>query len=327
MRRFNRVIIQEPPNTSDCSCLYSPEPIGVGTPFAESLSSYLTRLAEEHCVTSKKLIMGKIAPLILGVQYQPEMLSKNVSSIFGNSDAKPTINGMREKTRSLTLALEQLTLRQDLKYLSCLTYQGVIKERGLFRQQKAWCPKCFEKWNQESKALYEPLIWSFKDVDYCFEHDHILVNSCPHCGKKQKAIGNNSRIGYCESCKKPLFTHSGSEQIEIDDKERQIIEGIGSLIQVIHSLDRPPTLSELIKKLQLIQFYFERSLRQDLIQLIRLGKILEQLKIVVIQHKDKPLNLVNLLIPVCSLANISIHQFIKEDIFTLSKILNIKFII
>ena len=116
------------------SRLYFLEPIGVGTPYTESLSSYLTRLAQEHCVTPKKLIMGEIAPLIMVNNYRSEMLSKNVSTIFGNSDAKPAINGMRDMTSSLVDALENLTLRQDLKFLSCLTWKGIIKQRGLFRQ-------------------------------------------------------------------------------------------------------------------------------------------------------------------------------------------------
>lgn len=73
-------------------------------------------------------------------------------------------------TRSLTLALKKLTLREDLRYLSCLIWKGIIKERGLFRQHKAWCSKCFEQWRQENKPLYEPLIWSFKDVNYCSQH-------------------------------------------------------------------------------------------------------------------------------------------------------------
>lgn len=64
-----------------------------------------------------------------------------------------------------------------------------------------------------------------------------------------------------------------------------------------------------------------RSLREDLIQFIALGKILEQLKIAIAQHKDKPLNLVGLLIPVCSLAKVSVGQFMKEDVSTLSKML------
>ena len=91
------------------SRLYFLEPIGVGTPYIESLSSYLTRLSQEHCVTPKKLIMGEIAPLIMVNNYRSEMLSKNVSTIFGNSDAKPAINGMRNMTRSLVSCSKALT--------------------------------------------------------------------------------------------------------------------------------------------------------------------------------------------------------------------------
>lgn len=138
--------------------LYSLEPIGIGTPLVESLSSYLTRLAQEHCVTPQKLIMTEIAPLIMNDRFEPEMRSKNVSSLFGNSDARPAINGMREMTRSLTLALENLTLRNDIIYLSCLTYQGIIKERGLFRQYKAWCPQILSGWWFVSSIKIQ-LVW------------------------------------------------------------------------------------------------------------------------------------------------------------------------
>ncbi len=305
------------------SRLFFLEPIGLGTPYTENLSSYLTRLAQEHCVTTKKLIMGEIAPLIMNDKYQPEMLSKNVSNLFGNSDAKPAINGMRNMTRSLTLALEQLTLREDLKYLSCLTYQGIIKEQGLFRQHKAWCPKCFKKSQQEHKTLYEPLLWSFKDVNHCLRHNQKLCVRCPHCDSQQKSISNNSRLGYCEHCKESLIAQSSNAKIEINEKEYQVIDGIGELIKAAPLLDKPPTLPELIQKLQLIQFFFERSLRQDLTQFIVLGKILEQLKIAINQHKNMPLNLVGLLIPACSLTKVSINEFLESDTSTLGQILNI----
>ncbi len=178
------------------SRLFFLEPIGVGTPYTESLSSYLTRLAQEHCVTPKKLIMAEIAPLIMGDLYQPEMLSKNVSTIFGNSDAKPAINGMRDMTESLTFALESLTLREDLRYLSGLTWKGIIKERGLFRQHKAWCPQCFEQWRQENKPIYEPLLWSFKNVNYCFQHHCQLVDCCPYCDAQFKVISDLEEIRF-----------------------------------------------------------------------------------------------------------------------------------
>lgn len=306
------------------SRLYSLEPIGIATPFTESLSSYLTRLAQEHCLALKKLVMGEIAPVILDERYQPEMLSKSVSTLFANSDAKPAINGMRDMTRSLVNALEKLTLRDDLRYLSCLTYQGVIKDRSLFRQYKAWCPQCFEQQKQERQIVYEPLLWSFKDVNFCLQHKCQLQDRCPHCDSAQKAIANNSRLGYCDRCKQWLGNDLNNE-VEIGEKERQVITGIEELIATAPILDCPPTLPDIIQKLKLIQFSYERSLRQDLTQFVALGKTSEQLKIAIAQHPDKPLNLVNLIIPVCNLANLSVAQFFQEDISDIGKILNINF--
>ncbi len=238
------------------SCLFSIEPIGVRTPYTESLSSYLTRLSQEHCVTPKKLIMTEIAPLIMGDRYQSEMLSKNVSTLFGNSDAKPAINGMRDMTESLTLALESLTLREDLRYLSCLRWKGIIKERGLFRQHKAWCPQCFEQWRQENKPIYEPLLWSFKDVNHCSQHYCQLVDRCPHCDSQFKVISNNSIIGFCSSCKRWLGSKS-KLVVSPSESELTTIREIKKLILVVPSLNYQPTLSDVMRKLQLIHFCFE----------------------------------------------------------------------
>ena len=44
------------------SRLYSLEPIGIGTPEVESLSSYLNRLAQAHCVTVTALITHELLP-------------------------------------------------------------------------------------------------------------------------------------------------------------------------------------------------------------------------------------------------------------------------
>ncbi len=330
---YDRIIFPKILEIPKRSRLYFLEPIGVGTPDTESLSSYLTRLAQEHCVTPKNLIMGEIAPLIIGDNYQSEMLSKNVSTIFGNSDAKPAINGMRDKTRSLVDALENLTLRQDLKFLSCLTWKGIIKERGLFRQNKAWCPQCFEQWRQEKMPIYEPLLWSFKDVNFCPQHHCQLCDRCPHCDSSSKAIANSSRLGFCSRCKSWLGSDHASASLSrdrIDNKtllmdyfksDYQKITGIGELIAVTPLLELSPTLSDLMRKLQIIHLCFERVVNRDLTQFIALGKIMEQLKITLTQHYDKPLNLVNLLIPVCDHAKISLAQFLSQDFQALSGIL------
>ncbi len=302
------------------SRLYSLEPIGLGTLLTESLSSYVTRLAQEHCVTPQKLIMGEIAPLILGDKYRSEMLTKNVSTLFGNSDAKPAINGMRDMTRSLVLALAKLTLRQDLRYLSCLTWKGIIKDRGLFRQDKAWCPQCFEARRQEGNPIYEPLLWSFRDVNFCPQHNCQLIDRCPHCDSSQKAIANSSRLGFCSRCKSWLGNQPQQETGDNTEENLINIKGISDLIAITPSLILPPNLPDLMQKLQLIHFSFERVIERDLTQFIALGKIMEQLKITLTQHNDKPLNLIKLLIPVCDRAKISISQLLSQDIQALSAV-------
>ena len=321
LNKYDRIVPSKSLTIPTVSRLYSLEPIGVGTPLTESISSYLTRLAQEHCVTPKKLIMGEIAPLIMGKKYPSEIISKNVSTIFGNSDAKPAINGMRNRTESLTQALEKLTLRRDIHYLSCLTWKGIIKERELFRQHKVWCSQCFEQWRQNKKLLYEPLLWSFRDVNFCNQHNCYLVDRCPYCDSSQKAIANNSRLGFCSRCNSWLGNQPQQETGDNIEENLINIKGIGDLIAITPNLILPPNLPDLIKKLQLIHFSFERVVERDLTQFIPLGKIMEQLKITLTRHNDKPLNLIQLLIPVCDRAKISIAQLLSQDFQALSTIL------
>ncbi len=306
------------------SRLYHLEPIGVGTPYTESLSSYLCRLAQEHCVTSQKLVMGEIAPRMIGQDYEITLIKKHISAIFSNSDAKPAINGMREKTQSLVQALKELTQRKDLKFLSLLTWKGVINERGLFRQYRAWCPQCNEEWRQEKKVIYEPLLWSFREVDVCLHHNCLLIDKCPHCSSHLPVIANSLQLGFCSRCKGWLGSQRHEKQdFKTDELEwnQYKIRSIGELIGVAPKLEYQPSLENLVRKLQLILFCFERAVNQDLTQFIKLGKIMEQLKIALGQNYNKPLHLVELLIPVCHKANISISQLFLEGFNSLSEIL------
>ncbi|MBD2017211.1 TniQ family protein [Microcoleus sp. FACHB-53] len=306
------------------SRLYHLEPIGVGTPYTESLSSYLCRLAQEHCVTSGKLIVGEIAPQMMGEGYKVTFIKKNVSTIFSNSDAKPAINGMREKTQSLIQALKELTQRKDLVFLSLLTWKGVINERELFRQYRAWCPQCNEQWRQEKKVIYEPLLWSFRQVDACLNHNCLLVNECPYCSSRLPVIANSLQLGFCSRCKRWLGSQKDESQVLTADElawNQYKIKSIGDLIAVAPKLEYQPTLDALNKKFQLILFCFERAVNQDLTQFISLGKIMEQLKIALTQHYDKPFHLSNLVIPVCYQTDISITQLFLEEFNLLSEIL------
>jgi hypothetical protein len=306
------------------SRLYHLEPIGVGAPYTESLSSYLCRLAQEHCVPSQKLIMGEIVPKMMGHDYEAALTKKNISTLFSNSDAKPAVNGMRTKTQSLVQALEELTQRKDLSFLSLLTWKGVVNEQELFRQYRAWCPRCNEQWRQERDVIYEPLLWSFREVDVCLYHNCRLVDECPHCSSRLPVIANFLQLGFCSRCKGWLGSQRDEKPVfKTDELEwnQYRVRSIGELIAVAPKLEYQPSLENLVRKLRLISFCFERAVNQDLTQFIKLGKIMEQLKIALGQHSNKPFHLVQLLIPVCHKANISISQLFLEDFNSLSKIL------
>jgi len=55
LRKYKTIIISKSSKLHDFSRLYYVEAIGIGMPLTESLNSYLTRLAQEHCVSTKKL--------------------------------------------------------------------------------------------------------------------------------------------------------------------------------------------------------------------------------------------------------------------------------
>ncbi len=82
----------KPLEISPRSRLFCLEPVAVGTPYTESLSSYLNRLAQEHCLTSQRLIMGEIAPLILKNKDKSELLSNASSATCLSNSANSPLN-------------------------------------------------------------------------------------------------------------------------------------------------------------------------------------------------------------------------------------------
>ncbi len=301
------------------SRLFYLEPVGIGTPYTESLSSYLNRLAQEHCLTSQKLIMGQIAPLILTSEDKSELLQKSVSHLLGNSDAKPAINGMRQMTDQLVTVLEQLTMRQDLRFLTLLSWKGMISQRGLFRNYRAWCPCCLEEWKQEKRTIYEQLLWSFKDVQVCLRHEQRLIDECPHCKSRLPVFARISPPGFCSRC----YGWLGNNRKTTENiaKYKVVTEGIGDLIAVTPQLKYKPIFIELTRKLELILLVFEEAIKKNFKLLGKLGKIIERLRLAVKKNQDKPYHLIKLIIPACNKANIRISELLLLDFKELSEVL------
>ena len=107
----------ELPACKPCSRLFHLEPIGVGTPYVESLTSYVSRLALAHSVPPRTLLAIEIGPYVK-TNYLPN--TRSLVAIYGQ-DSVRALNGTRRQATQLVQALEALTLRTDLRFLTMLT--------------------------------------------------------------------------------------------------------------------------------------------------------------------------------------------------------------
>src|SRR5712691_1599215 len=155
----------DPPVVPPRSRLIPLEPIGVGTPHIESLTSYTCRLAQVHSVPVGKLFNHEIVPMINEL-YQFNHDKRPKGNVFKNYFAYQghTFNGVGSCAEDLVRALEALTLRQDLRFLTYLPWKQVLAEIGLLRRTRAWCPRCFDEWFCEGREVYEPLLWRLNAV-------------------------------------------------------------------------------------------------------------------------------------------------------------------
>ena len=231
----------EKPSIPKRSRLYHQEPVGIGTPYVESLTGYISRLAKTHSVLSGVLILGEIAPLIKeGYVYEGK--DGGIRKVFG-SDTKH-LNGTGTGAANLVRATEILTRHCDLRFLTLLTWAEVIPPRNLPRRYRAWCPVCYEQWRVNKQIIYEPLLWSLKAVTVCPLHRQLLRDECPHCHHKSAPLAWRSQPGYCPKCLGWLSVAADSAQ-EAEEIEWQLwaANNIGELLATAVQLSQPPTSS------------------------------------------------------------------------------------
>ncbi|WP_445636794.1 TniQ family protein [Nostoc sp. DSM 114161] len=174
------------------SYLYSLEPIGSGTPLVESLTSYIARLAEAHCVAPGILMERELASVVNKVYG-----GANLHRIYSFTRA---FNGTGVMAHDLIQALQSLTLRDDLELSTMISWSEIFPSRNLLRCVKAWCPFCYEEWLTSGQQVYEPLLWSLDVVKVCSVHQQRLSQKCHHCHQENIPLAWKSRPGYCSKC-------------------------------------------------------------------------------------------------------------------------------
>jgi hypothetical protein len=223
------------------SRLYPIEPIGLETLYVESLTSYITRLAEAYSVSIGKLISVEITRLI-EEGYVSDAKNSWLSFGIGGKDSK-ALNGRGATAANIVQALETLTLRSDLRFLTMLTWADELTPLGLLRATRAWCPICYEEWRAAGQVIYEPLIWALDIVKVCPRHHQSLQLQCPYCYKRFYVLTVQSRPGYCSKCRgwlgiEPQSEAFASEVLSEGELKRQpwVIDQVGQLIGIMPRL-------------------------------------------------------------------------------------------
>jgi hypothetical protein len=175
------------------SWAYNLPPMNVGMPSCESLASYFLRLSEAHCVTPRILFMqGMIDP----------NESSDSFGLVSPTDSLGTsqINSNGLAARKWVAALESITRRTDLQFLTFLPFQGAVSKRETCRPQRAWCPLCLEEQRGADGPISEHLLWTHKYVTVCPIHRLALQMKCPSCAMTSNTLHGSMRLGTCAKC-------------------------------------------------------------------------------------------------------------------------------
>ncbi len=221
------------------SHLYHLEPIGIGTPYVESLTSYVTRLAEAHCVSPKSLVMQEILP-VLGNECKTRSAYNQLNWFWKRS---LSLNGTGSIASEWVWALESLTLWNNLRYLTMLTWSKVMPQSEMLRGTKAWCPLCYEEWRKNSQVIYDPLLWAIGPITVCPLHRKRLQCICPYddCKKPLSLLAQQSLPGHCSWCGRWLGVFS-VEEVTGEELDWQLwaANAVGELLTAASALDVPP---------------------------------------------------------------------------------------
>lgn len=178
------------------SCLYSIEPIAIGSFEIESLSSYLSRLADVHCVTVGDIISHLIAPDI-HKKYIKSIAFNGGNGFYKSSSA---INGHGNIAEDFIEIIESLTKRKDIRKTTLLNCRELVPFRGLQKNSRFWCPSCFQADLDSKQIVYERLSWTLQPFHKCVIHDRVLESVCPFCKSCMYTLERRSAPGYCTRC-------------------------------------------------------------------------------------------------------------------------------
>jgi len=168
-----------------------PEPL-------ESLSSYLTRLAEANGLRRRQNLFRLCFP------------TEHYRSTYLTGDFPPPSFGY---LASLAHCPEPALLATTFYHLACKFDRSPNPTAlaqclsGSLSPHLRYCPSCLHE------RGYYPLIWRFLSLTGCPEHRCYLLDGCGHCGQRIPLLPSTPKLGYCPACGGDL-RRSQTKQIE-----------------------------------------------------------------------------------------------------------------
>jgi hypothetical protein len=191
-------------NETNAKMLISLKPINVGTDMAESLESYVQRVANAHHVP--RYFVDLLVESNTDILLQPKRASN------------PTcLNTPSKAVQHYVLRLAELTGRSEARYLGLGSLNGALSQLKLNRSHKAWCVVCLAEWNEEQKTPYWPQVWAFPQYSTCHVHNVVLENKCKKCGTSFPPERPwRAELDKCPACRTPLYS-----QTKVSDTKNQ----------------------------------------------------------------------------------------------------------
>lgn len=175
------------------SRFYPLAPIGIGSPFVESLSGYVARIADAHAVSVGNLVVRELA-FIIG---SPLFQSAEPDRFYARFNA---VNSLGEPAEKWVMALHTATMREDLRFLTLLPFKDLLWRLAIVRRRRTWCRVCYEEDRCTGGPVYERLLWALQSVRVCPNHRRPLEEVCPRCSRSSKPFTAYSRPGHCFQC-------------------------------------------------------------------------------------------------------------------------------
>ncbi|HGE5802511.1 TPA: TniQ family protein [Bacillus thuringiensis] len=202
------------------STLYSIEPRGLGTPYVESLTSYIARLAYEHSVTPGTLIRRLITSYLTVKHLKDNYMKGSISKYTS------TLCSIGTGSEDIISVLEMLTGRKDIIFTTLMSLKGLLYGENIISKYKKWCPKCLQEFRDKNDIVYELLIWQITSINHCSKHCCKLRTECHNCNKKLPSMYSKYIVGFCHYCNTWLGEKNKDETVCSISSEEKIMHEI-----------------------------------------------------------------------------------------------------